>query len=76
MRRDTSLLEMLINRPFLSFFEPHCESEKCKIFITVEPLYYGHQGDRNKYFREEGFIRILVSQGPSKTVRIIEVSVL
>ena len=37
---------------------------------TVEPLYYGHQGDRNKCpyyrgvrFREVGFIWISVSQG-------------
>ena len=40
---------------------------------TVEPFYYGHQGDRNKcpyyrgvHFREVGFIWILVSQGPSE----------
>ena len=40
---------------------------------TVEPLYYGHQGDRDKCphytgvrFREVGFIRISVSQGPSE----------
>ena len=40
---------------------------------TVEPLYYGHQGDRNKcpYYRgvrlrEVGFIWISVSQGPSE----------
>ena len=40
---------------------------------TVEPLYYGHQGDRDKCphykgvrFREVGFIWISVSQGPSK----------
>ena len=40
---------------------------------TVEPLYYGHQRDRNKClhyrgvrFREVGFIWISVSQGPSE----------
>ena len=40
---------------------------------TVEPPYYGHQGDRNKCpyyrgarFREVGFIWISVSQGPSE----------
>ena len=40
---------------------------------TVEPLYYGHQEDRNKCpyyrgarFREVGFIWISVSQGPSE----------
>ena len=40
---------------------------------TVKPHYYGHQGDRNKCphyrgvrFREVGFIRISVSQGPSE----------
>ena len=40
---------------------------------TVEPLYYGHQGDRDKcphyrgvHFRELGFIWISVSQGPSE----------
>ena len=49
-----------------------------KILTTVEPLYYGHQGDRNKclyyrgvHFREEGFIWISVSQGPSE-LSIIE----
>ena len=41
--------------------------------ITVEALYYGHQGDRNKcpYYRgvrlrEVGFISISVSRGPSE----------
>ena len=40
---------------------------------TAKPLYYGHQGDRNKCpyyrgvrFREVGFIWISVSQGPSE----------
>ena len=40
---------------------------------TVEPLYYGHQGDRNKCpyyrgvrFREVSFTWISVSQGPSE----------
>ena len=40
---------------------------------TVEPLYYGHQGDRNKCpyyrgvrFREVGFIWFSVSQGPNE----------
>ena len=42
-------------------------------FSTVKPLYYRHQGDRNKFpyyrgvrFREVGFIWISVSQGPSE----------
>ena len=42
-------------------------------FNTVEPLYYGHQGDKNKcrYYRgvrcrEVCFIWILVTQGPSE----------
>ena len=45
---------------------------------TVEPLYYGHQGDRNKClyysgvrFKEVDFIWISVSQGPSE-LSIIE----
>ena len=45
---------------------------KC-MSTTVKPLYYGHQGDRNKClyyrgvrFREVGFIWISVSQGPSE----------
>ena len=49
------------------------------IFNTVEPLYYGHQGDRDKCphyrgvrFRGVGFIWISVTQGPSDR----EVSVL
>ena len=40
---------------------------------TVKPLYYGHQGDRNKCpyyrgvrFKEVGFIWFSVSQGPSE----------
>ena len=40
---------------------------------TVEPVYYTHQGERNKCpyyrgvcFREAGFIWISVSQGPSE----------
>ena len=44
---------------------------ECAVQITVKPLYYGHQGDRNKCpdyrgvsFREVGFIWI--SQGPSE----------
>ena len=46
--------------------------------ITVEPLYYGHQGDRDKClhyrgvrFREVGFIWISVSQGPSELSVIV-----
>ena len=45
----------------------------CTALSTVKPLYYGHQGDRNKCphyggvrFREVGFIWISVSQGPSQ----------
>ena len=50
------------------------------IFSTVEPLYYGHQGDRDKCpryrgvrFREVGFtcIWISVSQGPSEPSVIV-----
>ena len=40
---------------------------------SVEPIYYGHQGDRDKCphyrgvrFREVGFIWISVFQGPSE----------
>ena len=43
----------------------------------MEPLYYKHQGDRNKCpyyrgicFREVGFIWISVSQGPSELSEI------
>ena len=48
----------------------NCESSEIG---TVEPLYYGHQGDRDKcphyggvHFREVGFIWISVSQEPSE----------
>ena len=59
----------------------HLAKPSCTDFIqeaiikrnTVKPLYYGHQGDRNKCphyrgvrFREVGFIWISVSQGPSE----------
>ena len=54
------------------------------LFMGVQSnLYYGHQGDRNNYlyyrgvnFREVGFIRIPVSQGPSELSARGEVSVL
>ena len=43
------------------------------ISVTVKPLYYGHQGERDKCpqyrgvrFGEIGFIWISVSQGPSE----------
>ena len=43
------------------------------LLSTVKPLYYGHQGDRDKCahyrgvrFREVGFIWISVSRGPSE----------
>ena len=49
---------------------PGCTEVKHKY---SQPLYYGHQGDRNKCphyrgvrFREVGFIWISVSQGPSE----------
>ena len=55
------------------FFLHTCLKKLCQVEGTVEPLYYGHQGDRNKYpyyrgvhFREVGFISISVSQGPSE----------
>ena len=51
----------------------HCVIGEKTFQNTVEPLYYGQQGDRDKCphyrgvrFREVGFIWILVSQGPSE----------
>ena len=54
-------------------FGTKVSSQMFAITNTVKPLYYGHQGDRNKCpyyrgvrFREVGFIWISVSQGPSE----------
>ena len=53
-------------------YDQHSEI-KYQIMCAVEPLYYRHQGYRNKClyfrgvcFRKVRFIRILVSQGPSE----------
>ena len=50
----------------------HSRTSLLTVF-TVEPLYYGHKGDRKKWphyrgvrFKEERFVWISVSQGPSE----------